>query len=149
MIEPKEINKVATENKVNDRQIERDYVLSWVLFAISKNKILNEAMVFKGGTVLKKAYMDDYRFSEDLDFTLLDETITNDQIKDEFKNSTSLFINATLLLVNEWSVCHTKYSKFFGSDFLIVSANWLLNLCSSIIKICFPLNDSKLSLIRL
>ena len=85
MIEPKEINKVATENKVNDRQIERDYVLSWVLFAISKNKILNEAMVFKGGTVLKKAYMDDYRFSEDLDFTLLDETITNDQIKDEFK----------------------------------------------------------------
>ena len=85
MIEPKEINKVATENKVNDRQIEIDYVLGRVLCAISNNIILNEAMVFKGGTVLKKAYMDDYRFSEDLDFTLLDETITNDKIKDEFK----------------------------------------------------------------
>lgn len=85
MIEPKEVNKVATENKVNDRQIEKDYVLSWVLYAISKNEILSKALVFKGGTVLKKAYFDDYRFSEDLDFTLLDEGITNDQIKEEFK----------------------------------------------------------------
>ena len=84
MIEPKEINRVATENRVNDRQIEKDYILSWVLFAISKNEILSKALVFKGGTVLKKAYFDDYRYSEDLDFTLLDEGITNGQIRDEF-----------------------------------------------------------------
>lgn len=62
MIEPKEINKVATQNKVSDRQIEKDYVLSWVLFAISKNEMLNKTLVFKGGTVLKKAYFEDYRF---------------------------------------------------------------------------------------
>ena len=85
MIEPKELNKVATENKVNDRQIEKDYILSWVLFAISKNEILSSALVFKGGTALKKAYIDDYRFSEDLDFTLIEEGINNDQIKEEFK----------------------------------------------------------------
>lgn len=85
MIEPKEINKVATENRVNDRQIEKDNILSWVLLAISKNEILSKALVFKGGTVLKKAYIDDYRFSDDLDFTLLDEAISNDRIKDEFK----------------------------------------------------------------
>ena len=54
MIEQKEINKVATKNRVSDRQIEKDYVLSWLLFAISKNKILYNALVFKGGTVLKK-----------------------------------------------------------------------------------------------
>lgn len=86
MIEPKEINKVATQNKVSDRQIEKDYVLSWVLFAISKNEMLNKALVFKGGTVLKKAYFEDYRFSEDLDFTLIDETVTNEQILAEFNN---------------------------------------------------------------
>jgi len=86
MIEPKEINKVAATNRVNDRQIEKDYVLSWVLFAISKNKTLNNALVFKGGTVLKKAYFEDYRFSEDLDFTLIDESVTNEQIKTEFNN---------------------------------------------------------------
>ncbi|HMS44129.1 MAG TPA: nucleotidyl transferase AbiEii/AbiGii toxin family protein [Pyrinomonadaceae bacterium] len=86
MIEPKEINKVAAANRVNDRQIEKDYVLSWVLYAISKNKTLNNALVFKGGTVLKKAYFENYRFSEDLDFTLIDESVTNEQIKTEFNN---------------------------------------------------------------
>jgi len=86
MIEQKEINKVATKNRVSDRQIEKDYVLSWLLFAISKNKILYNALAFKGGTVLKKAYFEDYRFSEDLDFTLIDETVSNEQILQEFNN---------------------------------------------------------------
>ena len=36
--------------------------------------------MFKGGTVLKKIYFEDYRFSEDLDFTLLDDSIPNEQI---------------------------------------------------------------------
>ncbi|MDR0794885.1 MAG: hypothetical protein LBE79_02345 [Tannerella sp.] len=48
MIEQKEINKVATKNRVSDRQIEKDYVLSWLLFAISKNQILHNVLVFKG-----------------------------------------------------------------------------------------------------
>jgi predicted nucleotidyltransferase component of viral defense system len=86
MIEQKEINKIATKNRVSDRQIEKDYVLSWLLFAISKNKILCNALVFKGGTLLKKAYFEDYRFSEDLDFTLIDETLSNEQILQEFNN---------------------------------------------------------------
>jgi|ERR1035437_369275 predicted nucleotidyltransferase component of viral defense system len=85
MIEPKEINKVATGNRVSNRQIEKDYILSWVLYAISKNKILSNCLVFKGGTVLKKAYIEDYRFSEDLDFTLVDEMVSNNQILNEFK----------------------------------------------------------------
>ena len=41
--------------------------------------------MFKGGTVLKKAYFGDYRFSEDLDFTLLNETISNELILKEFE----------------------------------------------------------------
>lgn len=86
MIEQKEINKVATKNRVSDRQIEKDYVLSWILYAISKNQILYNSLVFKGGTVLKKAYFEDYRFSEDLDFTLIDETVSNEQIQSEFNN---------------------------------------------------------------
>jgi len=86
MIEPKEINKIAIKNRVSDRQIEKDYVLSWLLFAISKNKNLHNYLIFKGGTLLKKAYFEDYRFSEDLDFTLIDETISNEQILQEFNN---------------------------------------------------------------
>jgi predicted nucleotidyltransferase component of viral defense system len=86
MIEQKEINKIATQNRVSDRQIEKDYVLSWLLFAISKNETLYKALTFKGGTVLKKVYFEDYRFSEDLDFTLIDEAILNEQILEEFSN---------------------------------------------------------------
>jgi predicted nucleotidyltransferase component of viral defense system len=36
--------------------------------------------------VLKKAYFEDYRFSEDLDFTLIDETVSNEQIRQDFNN---------------------------------------------------------------
>ncbi len=49
--------------------MEQDYVLSWVLAGISKVEVLSETLVFKGGTALKKCYFDDYRFSEDLDFS--------------------------------------------------------------------------------
>jgi predicted nucleotidyltransferase component of viral defense system len=31
---------------------------------------LDEDLIFKGGTALKRCYFHDYRFSEDLDFTL-------------------------------------------------------------------------------
>ena len=86
MIEQKEINKIATKNRVSDRQIEKDYVLSWLLFAISKNEILYNSLIFKGGTVLKKAYFENYRFSEDLDFTLIDENVSNEQMMQEFNN---------------------------------------------------------------
>jgi len=62
MIHPKEINAVAKEYKLKDTQIEKDYVLSWLLLGISKNPILSDNLVFKGGTVLKKVYFRDYRF---------------------------------------------------------------------------------------
>ena len=35
---------------------------------------LRDQLAFKGGTALKKCYFSDYRFSEDLDFTLVEET---------------------------------------------------------------------------
>lgn len=48
---------------------ERDYLMSWMLAGISQVPLLHETLVFKGGTVLRKCYFNDYRFSEDLDFT--------------------------------------------------------------------------------
>jgi predicted nucleotidyltransferase component of viral defense system len=50
--------------------------------------------VFKGGTVLKKLYFEDYRFSEDLDFTLINnarlpdgQEISNEQIFEWFRET--------------------------------------------------------------
>src|SRR5690606_19777037 len=117
MIEPKEINKVAATNRVSDRQIEKDYVLSWVLFALSKNKILNDALLFKGGTVLKKAYFEDYRFSEDLDFTLIDERVTNEQILTEFNNLFDFIkeeANIDMRIdLKKWTIHETDSPQFY------------------------------------
>ena len=87
MIKPGEIQQKAREVGVRDQQIEKDYILSWLLLGISQHINLSNAIVFKGGTVLKKVYFDDYRFSEVLDFTLLDNEITNEQIFGWFKES--------------------------------------------------------------
>ena len=84
MIKPGEIQKKARNEGVRDQQIEKDYVLSWILQGIAMHKALSKIIVFKGGTVLKKAYFKDYRFSEDLDFTLLDDNISNQQIFEYF-----------------------------------------------------------------
>jgi predicted nucleotidyltransferase component of viral defense system len=86
MIKPGEIQQKARAVGVRDQQIEKDYILSWMLFGIVKHEQLSMAIVFKGGTVLKKVYFEDYRFSEDLDFTLLNAEISNEQIFAWFKD---------------------------------------------------------------
>jgi predicted nucleotidyltransferase component of viral defense system len=80
MIKPGEIQQKARTIGVRDQQIEKDYILSWILFGIAKHEQLSNTIVFKGGTVLKKVYFEDYRFSEDLDFTLVYNETTNEQI---------------------------------------------------------------------
>jgi predicted nucleotidyltransferase component of viral defense system len=85
MIKPGEIQQKAYAVGVRDQQIEKDYILSWILFGISKSEHLSKTIIFKGGTVLKKVYFEDYRFSEDLDFTLFNAEIPNEQIFAWFK----------------------------------------------------------------
>lgn len=87
MIKPGEIQKRAREIGVRDQQIEKDYMLSWILKGVSQHEQLSKIIVFKGGTVLKKIYFEEYRFSEDLDFTLLDNAVTNEQIFKWFKEA--------------------------------------------------------------
>jgi uncharacterized protein len=85
MIKPGEIQQKARELGVRDQQIEKDYILSWILKGVAQHEQLSKLMVFKGGTVLKKIYFEDYRFSEDLDFTLLNNEMPNERISIWFK----------------------------------------------------------------
>ncbi len=59
----------AGGRRIPEAVLERDYCLSWFLVGLSRS-VLHERLVFKGGTALKKCYFPDYRFSDDLDFTL-------------------------------------------------------------------------------
>lgn len=59
--------------RIPEAVLERDYCLAWFLVALSRTP-LRERLVFKGGTAIKRCYFGDYRFSEDLDFTLAQDT---------------------------------------------------------------------------
>ena len=85
MIKPGEIDKIAIIKGVRAKQIEKDYVISWVLWGIAQNELLNNNLVFKGGTCLKKMYFEDYRYSEDMDFTLRDDNVPDEDILGNFK----------------------------------------------------------------
>ncbi len=76
MIHSGEVSRLAHRLGLGDKTIEKDYVLTWVLLAIAASP-LRDLLAFKGGTAIKKMYVPHYRFSEDLDFTLLDTQRTN------------------------------------------------------------------------
>jgi predicted nucleotidyltransferase component of viral defense system len=50
--------------------IDLDYVLGCYLCFLGNQSPTQEKWVFKGGTALRKCYFKEYRFSEDLDFTV-------------------------------------------------------------------------------
>ena len=74
MIEKREIIDMASKLGLRPHVVEKDYVLGWLLWGISGHEALAGNWVFKGGTCLKKCFFETYRFSEDLDFTLIDES---------------------------------------------------------------------------
>lgn len=73
MITQREISQIAYLEKMSDRVIEKDYVITWLLLALADSP-LRDMLAFKGGTALKKNYFPDYRYSEDLDFTIVKNT---------------------------------------------------------------------------
>lgn len=64
-------NRLAREGgrRIPEAVLERDYCLAWLLVGLSRSP-LHQCLTFKGGTAIKRCYFGDYRFSEDLDFTL-------------------------------------------------------------------------------
>ncbi len=49
MIKPGEIQLKARAVGVRDQQIEKDYILSWILKGIAQHEQLSKTIVFKGG----------------------------------------------------------------------------------------------------
>jgi predicted nucleotidyltransferase component of viral defense system len=74
LIDRREILEAASSLALLPSVVEKDYVLGWMLAGINAHERLTDSWVFKGGTCLKKCYFETYRFSEDLDFTLRDES---------------------------------------------------------------------------
>ena len=58
--------------------LEKDYALSYLLAGVASIGVLQESLVLKGGTALRKYYFAGYRFSEDLDFSLRRDMAVHD-----------------------------------------------------------------------
>jgi predicted nucleotidyltransferase component of viral defense system len=63
--------RIADAHEVDAKTVERDYVLTHVVAAISRRPDRGR-MAFNGGTALRLCYFRDYRYSADLDFSLVD-----------------------------------------------------------------------------
>ena len=71
MIAARELFDLRAEWSLDIGVIEKDYVLGWLLAGIANHPDLAGTWVFKGGTCLRKCFYETYRFSEDLDFTVV------------------------------------------------------------------------------
>lgn len=70
MIHQNLLKRRADEDGLSASAVERDYVLAHVLAAISERD-RQARIVFKGGTALRLCHFENYRYSADLDFSLI------------------------------------------------------------------------------
>jgi|GEM_PF-1226840 len=85
ILSDKEILNIAEKTGLGKKYIVKEAVL---MKALSYLEPLNKKMVLKGGTAINKIYLDEPRFSEDLDYDIIDKTVidkTIDLLKDKFR----------------------------------------------------------------
>ncbi len=71
MITHDNLKELSAEWGLREEIVEKDYVIGWLLWGIGNYDRLIKEWAFKGGTCLKKCFIETWRFSEDFDFTVL------------------------------------------------------------------------------
>jgi len=90
MLSRAELQRLANREKVALGILEKDYVLTELLKALSQLPDLNETLIFRGGTALRKVYFLNWRYSEDLDFT-----VRHDIAKEELRRTLEIWYRQT------------------------------------------------------
>jgi hypothetical protein len=69
------ITQRANDDGVDAAVVERDYVLAHIVAQLHRAALTGGGrLVFKGGTALRLVHVGEYRYSADLDFSVLDGT---------------------------------------------------------------------------
>ncbi len=96
------IEKISRDLKIRETQlIEKDLYLQALLTKLSKSKYFSENFVFKGGTCLTKAYFGYYRFSEDLDFTWINQKGFEGKSENQIRKMLSKEINKIMEIIEK------------------------------------------------
>lgn len=123
MIPLAEINHFSQGLKVTAETIEKDYVISWILFCLSKSMLKNN-FIFYGGTAIKRIYFEEHRFSEDIDLlsakkfgldSIMEELNCLNYARDEA--NISLSINKNNVIVGKDRI--QMYVNYLGYDEIV------------------------------
>jgi len=111
MIDKRKIDFISQKLKIPQRDlIEKDLILTKILSILVGEKDFFENYAFKGGTCLTKIHFGYFRFSEDLDFTYLNQNILKNKTKKEMRRIISKEVNKIATLLE-------KISKEMNLDF--------------------------------
>lgn len=94
MIKKKLVDYIANKLNIENRELlEKDILLHLLLVNLEKNNEFKEDYVFKGGTCLTKCHIGYYRFSEDLDFSYINQETLKDKSEKQIRKELSVIIN--------------------------------------------------------
>jgi predicted nucleotidyltransferase component of viral defense system len=98
MINRREIVEWSKKSNVPADTIDKDYVLGHFLNVLFSEQWAKENLIFKGGTCLRKCYFENYRFSEDIDLTIVNQNFiltrkAINEVCEKLKNVTGIETN--------------------------------------------------------
>ena len=127
MIKKEIIDLIVNNTGIIQRElIEKDIILHRILMELSSHKYFLKNYAFKGGTCLLKCYLHYYRFSEDLDFTYINQKEFEGKSEKQIRKILSEKISLILELLENISMkmgldfkavkSDRKYIEFGGSN---------------------------------
>jgi len=120
------LNKRSLKYKLADA--EKDYLLA-VVSKVIYDSSLRKKLVFKGGTAIHHCYLPQTRFSEDLDFTSLDKTISLGEVKAILESQDFLQVKEECISGATMKIERLKYSGPLGlPNSLKVEIDFLQNV---------------------
>lgn len=121
----------------SDRFLEKDIILHRILLRLMKTSFKGE-YAFKGGTCLTKCYLGYYRFSEDMDFTYINqkefEGMSQNKIRKALSQKINLVLESLVKIAEDLDLefkpdkSDTKYVMLGGSNKFVTFKLWYKSL---------------------
>ena len=139
MINKELIDFISKRLNITSRDlIEKDIILTKMLFHLIQDKSFSQSYAFKGGTCLTKCYLGYYRFSEDMDFTYLNQKDFAGKSKNKLRETMSEKINQLGKLIEiitkkldldfKMEKENKRYFQFGGSNAFVTFKIWYNSL---------------------
>lgn len=94
---------------------QKDYFLALVLELIYDSPLKNK-LIFKGGTALHHCYLSQKRFSEDIDFTSLDNEISFEEVKEVIEEDGTFVVDKVFESNYTIKIERLKYEGLLGQN---------------------------------